>query len=444
MSTQLRRALGFRDLVLFYLVTTFSLRWIATAAVAGPSAIVLWILGGAGLFVPLVFAVVDLSSRYPDEGGLYVWSKRAFGPFAGFITGWSYWATNLPYLPSLLYFIAANALYMGGTDAQRLSTNSAYFIAVSIVGLSVSVWLNVIGLDVSKWLSNAGAIAGWLAIGLLIPFGVYSWIRFGSATAFTWRAFIPGASLKDLIFLSTIAFAYSGIENASTMGDEIVDARRTVPRAVVVSAIAITALYIVGTTSVLVALPPTQVSGLQGLVQAMQAIGVRAGVPWLAPVVAGLVVLNVLGAVTGWFAATARLPFVAGLDSYLPEAFGRLHPKWNTPHVALLVQALFAAFFVVLGQAGTTVRGAYEALVGLAIIAQFIPYLFMFAAAAKLTGRKALAVLGFIVSVATIVLACVPSADDPNKTLAVIKIVGGSAAVMGAGALVYFLGKRRS
>jgi amino acid transporter len=460
MPPGLRRALGFRDLVLFYLVTTFSLRWIATAAVAGPSAIVLWIIGGACLFVPLVFTVLELSSRYPDEGGLYVWSKRAFGPFAGFITGWTYWTTNLPYLPSLLYFIAANALFMGGADAQKLSTNSAYFIAVSIAGLAVSVWLNVIGLDVGKWLSNVGAVAGWLALGILIPFGVYSWITFGSATPLPLRSFLPGAGLKELIFLSTIAFAYAGVENASTMGEEIVDARRTVPRAVVVAAIVITVLYIVGTMSILLALPPTQVSGLQGLVQAMQAIAARAGVPWIVPVVAGLVVVNVLGGVAGWFAATARLPFVAGVDRYLPEVFGRLHPRWQTPYVALLVQAVFAACFIVLGQAGTTVRGAYDALISLSVIAQFIPYLFMFASMIVLQREPAgpevirtpggapvamlLGALGFVVSVATIVLACVPAADDPNKTLAVIKIVGGSVALIAAGALVYYLGKRRS
>src|SRR6185436_17544834 len=130
-SPQLRRALGFRDLLLFYIVTTFSLRWIATAAAAGPSALVIWIIAAVGLFVPLVFATLELSSRYPDEGGIYVCSKQAFGPFATFITGWSYWGTNLPYFPSLLYFAAGNLLFAGGEAWQACSTNSAYFMIVS-------------------------------------------------------------------------------------------------------------------------------------------------------------------------------------------------------------------------------------------------------------------------------------------------------------------------
>jgi amino acid transporter len=144
----LRRVLTFWDLVLYYSVTGFSLRWIATAAAAGPSALVIWIVAALGFFVPLVFTTLELSSRYPEEGGIYVWSKRAFGPFAGFITGWTYWGSNLPYLPGLLYFAAANALFIGGPAWQAWSSNSIYFIVVATVGLAIAVTMNVVGLNV--------------------------------------------------------------------------------------------------------------------------------------------------------------------------------------------------------------------------------------------------------------------------------------------------------
>ena len=457
---QLRRSLGFRDLVLFYVVTTWSLRWIATAAAVGPSALVLWVLAAAFLFVPLVFTVLELSSRYPDEGGLYVWSKRAFGPFAGFLTGWMYWATNLPYFPGLLYFAAANALFAAGPSAQSLSTSQPYFIIVSVIGLSIAVTLNVLGLNVGKWLHNAGAIGGWIPFGFLVAFGLYSWSRHGSATAITPHALVPGTGLKDLVFLSTIAFAFGGVESGSTMGEEIVDAQRTVPRAVITAGVLIATLYVIGTWCLLLALPKEELSGLQGVMQAIQAMATKAGLPWIVPVSAVLITLNALGGIGAWFAATARLPFVAGLDNYLPPAFGRLHPRWNTPYVALLVQAAFALVFVFVGQAGTSVRGAYDALVSMSVISYFIPFLFMFAAMARLQREpvaadvfrvpggapvaRLLAAVGFVVTLAAVVLACLPAADDPNKTLAVIKIVGGSAVLVAAGALVYFLGKRRS
>src|SRR2546421_7661146 len=205
---QLRRALTFRDLVLFYIVTGFSLRWIATAAAAGPSALVIWIAAALGFFVPLVFSVLELSSRYPEEGGVYVWSKRAFGPFAAFLTGWTYWGSNLPYFPGLLYFAAANALFIGGPSWQWLSGNSTYFIAVAVLGLAIAVTMNVVGLNVGKWLNNVGALASYGPAALLIVLGAVSWSRYGSATPIDAPTLTPSMGLKDVIFWSTIAFGF--------------------------------------------------------------------------------------------------------------------------------------------------------------------------------------------------------------------------------------------
>src|SRR5213083_258800 len=125
---QLRRVLGFRDLLLFYVVTSFSLRWVATAAAAGPSALVIWLIAALGLFVPL----------------------------AAFITGWTYWGSNLPYLPGLLYFAAANALFIGGDAWQPLASHPAYFIVFALAGLTIAAAMNIVGLDVGKWLNNVG------------------------------------------------------------------------------------------------------------------------------------------------------------------------------------------------------------------------------------------------------------------------------------------------
>ncbi len=244
------------------------------------------------------------------------------------------------------------------------------------------------------------------------------------------------------------------------MGEEIQDARRTVPRAILAAGAVITVLYIVATLSVLLAIPKAQVSGLQGIMQAIQAMTAKVGVGWLAPIVAALVTLNALGGVGGWFAATARLPFVAGIDRFLPPAFGELHPRWRTPYVALLVQAAIAALFVWLGQAGTSVHGAYDALVSMGIIAYFIPFLFMFAAMIVLQREPAgpevmrvpggrpvatlVAAVGFIVTAVSIVLACVPPDEEPDKMFAIVKVVGSSLVLVGIGAVVYLLGRRRA
>src|SRR5262252_7785724 len=183
-KVHLRKAMGFGDLVMFYLVTALSLRWIATAAAAGPSSIIIWIAGCLAYFVPLTLWVLELSSRYPEEGGMYLWSKKAFGEFAGFMTGWMYWTANLPYFPGVLYFAAGNALFMGGDRWQQLSTNRVYFIIAALAGLALGFTLNLIGLNIGKWLHNLGALGTWLPASMLIVMGVVAWYRFGSATHF--------------------------------------------------------------------------------------------------------------------------------------------------------------------------------------------------------------------------------------------------------------------
>lgn len=450
--------MGFRDLVLFYLVTALSLRWIATAAAGGPSSIVIWIAGCLAYFVPLTLCVLELSSRYPEEGGMYLWSKKAFGEFAGFMTGWMYWTANLPYYPALLYFAAGNALFVGGDRWQHLSTNSLYFIVVALAGLGLGFTLNLIGLNIGKWLHNLGALGAWLPALMLIVMGSMAWFRFGSATHFGGGAILPSIDFKNVFFWSTVAFAFGGMEGASTMGDEIQNARRNIPRALLTAGVIITVIYIAATMSVLVALPADEVSGLQGFMQAMSKVANRIGLAPVAPFAALLVTLSSIGGVSAWFAASSRLPFVAGVDKFLPPAFGRVHPKWQTPYVAMAVQAVLAGTFIFLGQAGTSVKGAYDFLVGMGVISYFLPFLYMFSAVIRLQREPAgpgvmripggkpvaifMALLGLLTTAISSVLACIPPADEPNKLLAIIKLLGSSACLVGFGALIYWFGKK--
>jgi amino acid transporter len=451
--------MGFRDLLLFYLVTGFTVRWIGTAASAGPSAVVIWLMACLAFYIPLMFTVLELSSRYPNEGGCYVWSKRAFGDFAGFITGWTYWTCNLPYFPGLFYFTAAAALFIGGAEWQRLGASPVYFITFSLLALALAAGLNVRGLAVGKWLHNLGAVGLWLPGLVLMGLGLGAWLRFGSATSFTVHSMVPSTRLKDIVFWSTIAFSLSGLESASMLGEEIRDARRNIPRALLLAGGLITLLYVFGTVAMLVALPQSEIMNLQGFMRAIESASARLGLGWLVAPVAALLVLGGLGQAGAWFAAGGRLPFVAGIDRFLPPAFGRLHPRYGSPYVSLLAQAGIAAVFIFLGQAGTTVKGAYDVLVSMAIISYFLPYLFMFASMIRLQREPAgaevirvpggrpvaigLAALGFTTTVISIALALIPAEDEPHKVLAVTKVAGLTILLVAAGALVYWRGRWR-
>src|SRR5204862_3163708 len=135
-----------------------------------------------------------------------------------------------------------------------------------------------------------------------IVMGLAAKYRYGSATDFGGGAVLPTFDLKNVFFWSTVAFAFGGVEGASTMGDEIQDARRNIPRALLTAGVIITVFYIAATYSVLTALPAEDVSGLQGFMQAMSKVAGRIGLQPVAPFAAILVSLSSIGGVSAWFA----------------------------------------------------------------------------------------------------------------------------------------------
>jgi amino acid transporter len=464
-KSKLRRAMGSTDLVLFYITAVVGLRWVANAARVGPSAFAIWIIAFLCMFVPLSMSVIELSSRYPDEGGVYVWSKRAFGDFHGFITGWTYWTSNIVYFPTLLFYAAGNAAYVIPRFSY-LAEDKTFVALVSVCGLAIAVWLNIVGLSVGKWLHNAsGSLGTWLPGMILIVMGVIAWIKLGSATHFTVAASVPRAhGIEDIIFWSTLAFGFGGLESASVMGEEVKNARRSIPRAVIIAGFIITFIYIAGTVSLLLALPQSSTKGLTGITDAVETTGERIGGPaagaLLGSTVSLLQVIGYVGGVGVWLAATARLPFVAGIDRHLPRAFGKIHARWGTPYVALLVQATITLILIGLSKIGVqTAEQAYEMLVKLAIIAYFIPFLYLFASLIKLqkepasagtlrvpgkrTGAYIAGALGFSVTAFSIFLACWPGADVEDRGFFFKAIFGTIAADLAIGVLIYLIGSRR-
>src|ERR1700732_243086 len=145
---QLPRVMGFWDVLLFCIATVLGPRWIAAAAHSGQSSISLWILAAVLFFVPTAYVVVELSTRFPEEGGLYVWTKMAFGDFHGFIAGWTYWIYTVFYFPGLLLASAAMMVYVGGAGTAGLAESRTFLLVGSFLMLVVAGWLNIVGVHI--------------------------------------------------------------------------------------------------------------------------------------------------------------------------------------------------------------------------------------------------------------------------------------------------------
>src|SRR5579863_972225 len=282
---ELPRAMGLGDVALYFILAGSNFQWVATAAAAGPSALSVWVIGGFAMFVPLSIVVVYLGSHHPDEGGMYIWSKRAFGPLSGFLTGWTYWMSNLPYFPALLYFMVGNALYINGSGTP-LAGSPALFIILSIIGLAIGTIFNIYGLGVAKWLNNIGATCRWIGTVVLIALGAVVWMRFGPVTHFTAVALRPTLSVKDVIFWSVIAFAWTGPESMSFMAGEVRNPRRSIPVGLAIAAPVIAAIYIAGTASILAAMPASAVDPTSGVMQTIAHAAKQIGWLGLSPIAA--------------------------------------------------------------------------------------------------------------------------------------------------------------
>jgi amino acid transporter len=458
----LHRVLGTWDLVLLNVVAIIGFRWLSTAAQIGPSSLILWLLGLTGFFIPMALAILELSSRMPGEGGMYLWSKAAFGEVHGFVTGWTYWISNLVFFPSLLLFSAGIFLHIGGDRWLAYAGNSGYNLAYCLIVLWMATGLSILGLERAKWLQNIGGIATWMAAALILGAGVLAAYRFGSATTFSAANLMPDfGQLATFSTLATIALAFAGLELGPILGGEIQDPRRQIPRATLMSCIMITAIYICGTAALLVALPSSMIDVIAGIPQALNAIGDRVGLPLFGTLTATLVAIATIGGISAWVTSTARLPYVVGVDRFLPRALARVHPRYGTPHVALLVQGVMASLVLLAAMSGASIHEAFVILIDMTIVTSLLPLLYIMAALAILRYRAAgrneavflvpggtvacwlVALIGFATTLLAIVTSMIPPAGSQNPGLFLLKVVGGSALLVGVGLLFYRHGQQQ-
>jgi amino acid transporter len=451
----LKRVLGQRDLVLLFVVAVFNLNVLPSIAANGGVTIWLWIISLVLFFWPQGIAVIELAQRYPGEGGVYLWAKEVFGNFHGFLSGWCYWTNNMMYVPTVLLYFVGVSVFALGAGHEQLADNKVFALSACVMLLAVLVVLNIVGLGVGKWINNVGGIGTFIAAGLLMALGLIVWTRFG--TTVTWDDFrIPENPRFVLNSFGVICFGLVGLELASIMGDEIQDPKRTLPGAVAWGGILSGALYIGATLTLLVAVCKKDISVLQGIVQAVTHMAGRIGVPWIIAPFAFLLSLSIAGIGSAWLGGSARIPFVAGLDSYMPRWLGSIHSKYRTPYAALLVHAGVSFALVLMNFWGSGVQESFQRLLSLAVVLQLIPFLYMFGALVKLAlapnfrqvrYSKTKLVLaggsGLTTTALGIGLAFFPAQQITSLFLYEVWMWGGTVLFIGAAAFFFFVYGRR-
>ena len=442
--------------MLLFVVAVFNLNVVPSIAANGGVTVWLWIISLLLFFWPQGIAVIELAHRYPGEGGVYLWAKEVFGDFHGFLSGWCYWTNNMLYVPTVMLYFVGVSVYVLGPGHQGLADNKAFAAIASLTLLALLTYFNILGLGVGKWINNLGAIGTFVAAAVLIGLGMVIWSRFGTTiTAADFK--IPPNPKFVLNSFGVICFGLVGLELASVMGDEIQEPRRTLPGAVAWGGVISGALYVGATLTLLVAIGKN-VNILQGVVQAVTHMAAQVGLSKITIPFAVMLSLSIAGIGSAWIGGCARIPFVAGLDSYMPSWLGKVHPRYATPYAALILQGIVSAVLVVLNFVGAGVQETFQKLLSLAVVLQLVPFIYAFGALVKFAvtestpkgqyGRATMFVAGlsgFLMTTLGIALVFFPAQQISSLLWYEIWMIGGTLFFVGLAAFFFFVyGRRKS
>jgi amino acid transporter len=453
-TAHLKRALGRWDLVALFVVAVFNLNVVPSIAANGGVTVWLWIISLLMFFWPQGIAVIELAHRYPGEGGVYLWAKEVFGEFHGFLSGWCYWTNNMMYVPTvMLYFVGVSVFVF--PSHQALADNKTFAVTASLGLLAILVVLNIVGLGVGKWINNLGSIGTGIAAAVLVGLGIIVALRFGTTvSAADFR--VPANPRFLLNSFGVICFGLVGLELASVMGDEIKDPERTLPGAVVWGGVLSGFLYIATTLTLLLAVSKNDINVLQGIVQAVSHMAQKVGVIWIVAPFALMLSISIAGIGSAWLAGSARIPFVAGLDSYLPSWLGKVHPRYGTPYAALIVQFVVSTILVLISFLGSGVQETFQRLLSLAVVLQLLPFLYIFAALLKIAadplagkGHYSKPVLwlagssGLLMTILGMIFAFSPAQQITSVLAYECWMFGGTAFFIGLAVFFFFVYGRR-
>ncbi len=457
-APHLKRALGVWDLTWLAIVAIANLNVVPVIAASGPTTMWLWMLALLFFFLPQGIGVIELSHRLPSEGGIYLWTKEMFGDLHGFLCGWCYWTANMFFIPTLLFYLAGVITYTGAPGFTKLAESPIFFGMVTIGLLWLTALANIRGIGVGKWVNNIGGVGTLVGATILILLGLITVFRFGLVIPLSSFA-LRHIDWSTVSSFGVICFALVGLELGPVMGDEIRDPKRSVPRSVVYGGVLSGFQYIGATLAVLLAVPQKDVKVLQGVLQGVDRMTGKLNLAWLLFPIAILIAISIVGSTSAWLSGSARILFVSGIDRYLPKPFARLHPKFGTPHIALMGIALLSSGLILMSFAGkTTVKEAYVTLLDLAVVLQMISYLYLYASLARVAFRKSdsagffkqsrtrfAAVSGLVTTGLGMIVAFVPSRAVDSVWRFEVKMFATCAAFLGlAAGLFFFYSRRRS
>ncbi len=368
------------DMTLFTVCAILVIDTLAPSAAIGPSSISWWIITLVLFFIPYGLITAELGTAYPEQGGLYVWIKKAFGEKWAARTTWLYWINVALWMPSVYVLFA-------GMFAQLFFPDMGLWmqIGIGVVMTWVTVWIGCIKLDVGKWVPNIGAFIKAL---LLVVIGVAAFIyagKNGVANDLSFTSLLPSWD-AGLFFLPVIVYNFMGFELMSGAGAELANPGKDIPRAIIISGVLIAVFYLLGTLGMLMALPLEDLGLVEGIIDTLWILLGKTGVGGVLVTILGIGALySFLSNMVTWTMGANRSAAEAADEGDLPAVFGKLHPTNMTPVSAFIITGIVSTVVLVLyGFMAGNAEDLFWTLFAFSSMVFLLPYLALFPAFLKL------------------------------------------------------------
>jgi glutamate:GABA antiporter len=379
-APRFKKVLHGLDMALFTVCAILIVDQLAASAAIGVQSIFWWIFTLILFFIPYGLITAELGSTYPQEGGIYAWVRRAFGPRWAGRTAWLWWVNVAFWMPSVYILFAGILAELIAPDMSLTAK-----IAITLALTWITAGINIITLEVGKWVPNIGAackVIIMLAIGIG---GIVFAMRHGVANSFTFDSLTPkwGASLA---FLPVILYNYLGFELMSGAGEEMDNPARDIPRAIIRSGAVIAFFYIFATVGILLALPLRDIGLIEGLTDTFRRLFGDSQYGAVAVLTLGFMALYSLVAnMVTWTIGANRSASEAAARGDLPKIFGKLHPRYKTPaSAAVLGGAIGTVVLILYGLLAKTAEDLFWTTFAFSSVVFLLPYFLLFLSFLKL------------------------------------------------------------
>lgn len=452
-SAGFKKELGLTDLVLTQILFIVGLPWVGVAAKQGPSHVILWLGAMLLFYIPSAFVVIHLNRAMPLEGGVYQWAKLGFNDLIGFMVAWNLWLFAILNTSEIGLQLTQYLVYIAGPSSEALASNPLFIAGINVVVIVALMVITVIGLGVGKWVHKAGGALMVITFAALIILPVLNWLG-GNLPEYRPITFeMPVVSLMTLNLLGKMGFgALGGFEYVAIHAGEARDPVRTIGRSVAIAAPMIAAMFILGTSSVLMLVPQDQIDLIAPVPQVLSiGFGSLGGAAAIATLTIFALLSIRLAQASVMFAGNTRLPMVAGWDDLLPAWFTKLHAKYKTPVNSVLFVGVVTLTMGIVGLVGVGKQEAFQLLWNASGVFYAITYLVMFAI--PLIGLrgvrpgpplwlKAAAFCGFSMTLLYVALSIVPIVKVESSAAFALKIGGLIVGANVIGAAIFLAAKR--